>query len=1049
MLDWFESAGRMWRSEARRRAARISLLCLMAATVHAGPDFAAVLGGSGQDFATSVASDGQGNVYVAGLTYSPDFRVTPGAFQTIFGGTCDAFVAKIGPDGKVIWSTYIGGILDDWATGVAVDGAGNVLVAGYSRSGNFPLVNALKTTLNGTNADDYDAFVAKLDPNGAKLAYSTFLGGRLDDGAAGLAADTAGNAYVAVTVQSAAGYPGTQNAPDQFGIVVSKLNPQGALIYSSYHQYGSAGAIAVDPAGSAYVAGTSYSYNPKTATQTFGTAGNAQAMVFKLSPDGSKKIFETTLGGSVRADATAIAVDTAGQVTVAGGTTSVDFPLARPLQSSPGARPLWKSIDAGTSWTPSDDLPFALPQAMAVNPSNPKTAYIATGDLGVFKSADLGATWTRANAGIASTNVPILVADPAHAGTLYAVSVASTSSSAVYKTVDDANSWTLIDSPAGQLTDFAVDAQNPNILWEIGNTLRKSTDAGATWNAVAFPGTVQTMVLDPRVSGNLVAISNLVFCGSFCTGNQNPQLFLSSDGGAHWTPKPWPGNGRLVVDASTNPSTFYVGLNEKSVDGGVTWSPITPPPGAFSGSSTPVVDPAGTLYVAVSGTGNFVSHDHAQTWTPIGSFIPPWNSGSGPSITRMVPAGSTGTLYAETNQVASSGFVAKLSADGSSIVYSTYLRGHASMESYLLFAAEPNAVAAQSWISGVALDAAGNATVAGGTRAVDFPASAPAQPASAGLADAFVTTISADGSSIRNSTYFGGSQDDSALATGLDSQGNMILVGQTWSGDFPVLGGIQPPHGYGEAFVAKLAQPGAPVISSVLNGASFQPGIEAGSWVTIEGTSLANTFPGRTWRSDEIIGGKLPTSLDGVSVTIDGKPAFVYYISRSQINVEAPSDSVTGKVDVVVNNNGKSSVPAAAQLQDFAPAFFMYPSAGYAVASRLPDYAPIADPSVIPGTVAAKPGDLVVLWGTGFGATNPSVPAGSPVNGAPVVLTAPTVMVGGTAAQVIGTVQTPGSVGLYQVTIQMPGNVPTGAVNVQASVGGQQTQPALLFVSKP
>ena len=179
----------------------LALLWLLSGNVHAaGPVFAALLGGSGQDFATSVASDAQGNVYVAGLTYSPDFPVTAEAVQTRFGGTCDAFVAKLGPDGKVIWSTYLGGILDDWATGVALDSAGNVLVTGYTRSGNFPLVNPVKSTLNSSNADDYDAFVAKLDPSGSKLLYSTFLGGAGDDGAAGIAVDAGGNAYVAVNV---------------------------------------------------------------------------------------------------------------------------------------------------------------------------------------------------------------------------------------------------------------------------------------------------------------------------------------------------------------------------------------------------------------------------------------------------------------------------------------------------------------------------------------------------------------------------------------------------------------------------------------------------------------------------------------------------------------------------------------------------------------------------------------------------------------------------------------------------------------------------------
>jgi uncharacterized protein (TIGR03437 family) len=236
----------------------------------------------------------------------------------------------------------------------------------------------------------------------------------------------------------------------------------------------------------------------------------------------------------------------------------------------------------------------------------------------------------------------------------------------------------------------------------------------------------------------------------------------------------------------------------------------------------------------------------------------------------------------------------------------------------------------------------------------------------------------------------------------------------------------------------------------VLNGASYLPGIEAGSWVMIQGTNLANTTPGRTWRSDEIVNGNLPTSLDGVSVAIDGKPAFVYYISPTQINVQAPSDSVVGAVSVVVDNNGSTSAPATAQLQAVAPAFFMYPGTNYAVASRLPDYALVGDPSAIPGSVAAVPGDTVVLWGTGFGATNPAVEAGTTVSGAPAVVTAPTATVGGVAAVLMNTVLTAGSAGLYQVTIQVPATAATGAVAVQASAGGVQTQGGvLLYVGRP
>jgi uncharacterized protein (TIGR03437 family) len=282
--------------------------------------------------------------------------------------------------------------------------------------------------------------------------------------------------------------------------------------------------------------------------------------------------------------------------------------------------------------------------------------------------------------------------------------------------------------------------------------------------------------------------------------------------------------------------------------------------------------------------------------------------------------------------------------------------------------------------------------------------------------------------------------DDGALAVAADSQGNVILAGLTASADFPVPGGVHPATGQaGDAFVVKLALPAAPVITAAVNAASFQPGIEAGSWVTILGTNLANTNPGRTWRSDEVVNGNLPTSLDGVSVTIDGKPAFVYYISPTQINAQAPSDAALGPVNVVVTNNGAASAPATAQLQALAPAFFQYPGTKYASASRLPDWAAVADPAAVPGTVAARPGDLLVLWGTGFGATNPAVAAGTAVSGAPAVVAAPTVMVGGVAADVITTVLTTGCAGLYQVTVRIPPAAPAGPLAVQASVGGVRT----------
>ena len=171
-------------------------------------------------------------------------------------------------------------------------------------------------------------------------------------------------------------------------------------------------------------------------------------------------------------------------------------------------------------------------------------------------------------------------------------------------------------------------------------------------------------------------------------------------------------------------------------------------------------------------------------------------------------------------------------------------------------------------------------------------------------------------------------------------------------------------------------------------------------------------------------------------MTIDGRAAFVYYISPGQINVQAPTDTSTGAVSVVVTNNGSQSAPATAQLQGFAPAFFQYNGTSYAITTRYPDNALVANPSAIPGTVAAAKGDVLILWATGFGPTNPATGAGAVVNGAPPVAILPTVTVGGTPVTMIGAALSPGSAGLYQIAVQLPASLPSGMAAIRASVGG-------------
>jgi len=170
-----------------------------------------------------------------------------------------------------------------------------------------------------------------------------------------------------------------------------------------------------------------------------------------------------------------------------------------------------------------------------------------------------------------------------------------------------------------------------------------------------------------------------------------------------------------------------------------------------------------------------------------------------------------------------------------------------------------------------------------------------------------------------------------------------------------------------------------PVLLSggVVNAAGLNPAIAPGTWVTLYGTSLASTT--RPWRDTDFVNGLLPLALDGVSVTINGKAAAVAYVSPSQINVLAPDDAATGLVPVQVKNSLGISDSALALEQTAAPAFFQFPAASVNyVAGTHVNGAYLAGPALnrqgTSGT-PASPGETIVLYGTGFGATLPAISA--------------------------------------------------------------------------
>lgn len=254
----------------------------------------------------------------------------------------------------------------------------------------------------------------------------------------------------------------------------------------------------------------------------------------------------------------------------------------------------------------------------------------------------------------------------------------------------------------------------------------------------------------------------------------------------------------------------------------------------------------------------------------------------------------------------------------------------------------------------------------------------------------------------------------------------------------------------------KLAAQGActlskkPSIRRVVNAGSFGSSLTANGMATIIGSDFQ--VPGRTRLAGpgDIVSNAYPKQLGCIAVEVNGVRAPVTYVQTDQLNFQMPSSLPSSgdvTVRVIANPDGLSeqrSDPATVTVQSYAPAFFTFD--GTSIATRNADYSISADPAVVPGGRPAKPGDIVLLYGTGFGATNPSYGAGvvSDLVLAPV-RNPVTVTIGGitlSPADVLYAGVTPGSIsGLYQFNVRIPSTVPDGNVPVTASTGGVSTTP--------
>lgn len=247
---------------------------------------------------------------------------------------------------------------------------------------------------------------------------------------------------------------------------------------------------------------------------------------------------------------------------------------------------------------------------------------------------------------------------------------------------------------------------------------------------------------------------------------------------------------------------------------------------------------------------------------------------------------------------------------------------------------------------------------------------------------------------------------------------------------------------------AGSSSPPLPAIQSggVVSAGAFGgfSAVSPGSWIEVYGSNLSSTM--RSWTGADFTGNNAPTSLDGVSVTIGGKPAFIDYISSGQVNALVPSDVASGPEQMTVTTAAGVSTPYSITVNPvepglLAPSNFKISGVQYAVAI-FPDGTYALPVGAISGVTSrpAKPGDVVTLYGVGFGPVSPSIPAGQLAQQSNMVTGSLLMSVGGAPATLPYAGLAPGYTGLYQFNLTVPNIAPGNAAlsfTIAGSTGSQ------------
>ncbi len=722
--------------------------------------YSTYLGGSGADNGTGIAIDLSGAAYVTGLA-GPGFPTTPSAPQPNYGGgTSDAYISKISPDGSTLeYSSYLGGSGVESGEAIAVElgcpSDCDAFVTGYTASTDFPATPGALQTANGCTsggtpcADAYDAFVARMNSSGSLFKYVTYLGGHSGDGGFGIAADSLGDAYIggitdaillpfapqnfpitpATAVQNSYGpIKGGQPAADAF---ITVLNPTGNGIYYSTYLGGSGfqaiNGLALGPNNDIFADGYAYSTDfpttPGAVQTTFG--GFDDIFVIHLIPTPNPTLpgalyytvgYSTYLGGSGDDDGGAIAIDaTCGpagcNAYVAGTTNYIDFPLVNsfPLPAANGE--LLVSKDSGATFNFTGNIgSIGSLNALVVDPSTvPHNVFAGSARNGLYLSTDDGNTFgptalagTQFAVGFNGVDTDFSAGTGVCAGSTERVFIGT--AQGLYRSTDRGVTFALTALSGSPVSPVIVDRDTqPTTLFAGTKTgLFKSVDCGNSFVSTGLPtGTYAfSLAADPNNS------PQAIYAGT------NRGIFVSTDGGASFaqTGENFQPAFSVAVDSSVIPSNLYAGVQVGLVESNDGFTTITGPVNTVSLAlydlKIDATESPSHIYAAgrLNDLGFVLqSTDGGSTFREIGpaaAYLPP--------TTRLdldpgSPVGIFISPFLEYNAV-----VAKLDPTGSTLIFSSLFGG-----------------SNDDFAGGVATDTTANGTnlvyVAGGTASSNFP----------------------------------------------------------------------------------------------------------------------------------------------------------------------------------------------------------------------------------------------------------------------------------------------------------------------------------------